>query len=87
MLAHGVPIVFYKMDNNGIGDEIRYEDLPRNRGLRFDQFTPDLFLQMCLSLSLCDYFLSLYLSPNIRNEEGTSGDAKVSGVRRSFEVV
>ena len=47
MLAHGAPIVFYKMDNNGIGDEIRYEDLPRNRGLRFDQFTPDLFLQMC----------------------------------------
>ena len=61
MLAHGVPIVFYKMDNNGIGDEIRYEDLPRNRGLRFDQFTPDLFLQMCC-MSGCDYLPSL---PNV----------------------
>jgi len=58
LLAHGAPIVFYKMDNNGIGDEIRYEDLPRNRGLRFDQFTPDLFLQMCC-MSGCDYLPSL----------------------------
>ena len=61
LLAHGAPIIFYKMDNNGIGDEIRYEDLPRNRGLRFDQFTPDLFLQMCC-MSGCDYLPSL---PNV----------------------
>ena len=46
------------MDNDGVGQEIRYADVVVNRELSFVGFTPDQFLEMCV-MSGCDYLPSL----------------------------
>jgi len=84
LLAHGCPVVLYKMDQTGICDEVRFEDLPRNKGLRFDAFTPDLFLQMCV-MSGCDYLTSL---PNVGMKKAHQAMRKCreySSALRSFK--
>jgi len=58
LIAHGCGSVFTKMGADGIGLEIRYADLARNRDLSFVGFTPEMFLEMCV-LSGCDYLPSL----------------------------
>ena len=37
-----------QMDNDGMGQEIRYADVTANRDLSFAGFTPDQFLEMCV---------------------------------------
>lgn len=58
LVAHQCKSVFYKMDSEGIGQEIRYADIVRNKDLSFVGFTPDQFLEMCV-MSGCDYLPSL----------------------------
>ena len=58
MVPHQCKSVFFKMDNDGVGQEIRYADVVVNRELSFVGFTPDQFLEMCV-MSGCDYLPSL----------------------------
>lgn len=58
LIAHGCASVFTKMQPDGTGIEIRYEDLGKNRGMSFVGFTSEMFLEMCI-LSGCDYLPSL----------------------------
>lgn len=58
MIPHQCKSVFFKMDADGVGQEIRYNDLALNRDLSFVGFTPDQFLEMCV-MSGCDYLPSL----------------------------
>lgn len=38
--------VLYKLDRAGVGEEICYADLPRNTGLSFLGFSPNMFLEV-----------------------------------------
>lgn len=58
LVPHRCASVFFKMDNDGMGQEIRYADVTANRDLSFAGFTPDQFLEMCV-MSGCDYLPSL----------------------------
>ena len=58
LVPHRCASVFFKMDNDGMGQEIRYADVVANRDLSFAGFTPDQFLEMCV-MSGCDYLPSL----------------------------
>ena len=58
MIPHKCASVFFKMDNDGIGQEIRYDDIQKNKDLSFVGFTSDQFLEMCV-MSGCDYLPSL----------------------------
>ena len=40
MVPHQCKSVFFKMDNDGVGQEIRYADVVVNRELSFVGFTP-----------------------------------------------
>jgi exonuclease-1 len=50
--------VLFKMDGDGNGKEILLSDLGQNTPLRFNNFTQDMFRQMCI-LSGCDYLPSI----------------------------
>lgn len=58
LVPHKCASVFFKMDNEGVGQEIRYDDIAQNKDLSFVGFTPDQFLEMCV-MSGCDYLPSL----------------------------
>ena len=58
LVPHRCASVFFKIDNDGMGQEIRYADVVANRDLSFAGFTPDQFLEMCV-MSGCDYLPSL----------------------------
>jgi 5'-3' exonuclease len=58
LLPYGCNRVLFKMDAVGHGKEIKLQDLGANTGLRFHNFTLDMFRQMCI-LSGCDYLPSI----------------------------
>ncbi|KAI8056530.1 PIN domain-like protein [Gilbertella persicaria] len=58
LLVFGCSKVIYKLTREGNGEEIKYQDIFTLQEERLDQFTPDLFRQMCM-LSGCDYLPSL----------------------------
>ena len=58
LLPYGCEQVMFKMDKNGMGREIVYANLRDATELNLKNFTPDMFLCMCI-LSGCDYLKSL----------------------------
>lgn len=58
LLIFGVSTVFYKMDRNGEGFEIKLENLKNSTEMDFSTFSGDMFLKMCI-LSGCDYLPSI----------------------------
>jgi len=61
MVAYGCSRVFFKMDNEGKGEEIRSRNLGANEDLDLLNWLPSKFLEMCI-IAGCDYLQSL---PNI----------------------
>ena len=53
-LVYGCPKVLFKMDPSGYGDEICYSSIFHTSELPLSQFTPDMFIYLCV-LSGCDY--------------------------------
>lgn len=53
-LAYGCGKVLFKLDSSGMGDEICYETIFQATELPIRQFTPEMFLYLCI-LSGCDY--------------------------------
>ena len=58
LLAYGCARVFFKMDKFGHGQEIVYENLPKNRSIDLSGFTPQMFQEMCV-LSGCDFLQTI----------------------------
>lgn len=59
LLAYGCPRVFFKMDKNGFGREVRFERLGgvEEPGVRFSNWTHDMFTEFCI-LCGCDFLPS-----------------------------
>lgn len=58
LLAYGCARVFFKMDKFGHGQEIVYENLPKNKAIDLSGFTPQMFQEMCV-LSGCDFLQTI----------------------------
>jgi exonuclease-1 len=54
LLAFGAKRIFYKMDRNGLGQEISLEDLPLCSEYSFANWTNNMFLTLCI-MAGCDY--------------------------------
>ncbi|KAJ0400249.1 hypothetical protein ATCC90586_009302 [Pythium insidiosum] len=57
-LPFGCGKVLFKMDRDGVAQEVQTANLKHNKELRFHMFTDDMFLEMCI-FSGCDYLASL----------------------------
>ncbi|TMW66390.1 hypothetical protein Poli38472_004155 [Pythium oligandrum] len=57
-LPFGCSKVLFKMDRDGVAQEVRTDNLGKNKGMSFHMFSDDMFLEMCI-FSGCDYLPSL----------------------------
>lgn len=55
LLVYGASNIFFKMNRNGDGDMYESKNLPSLDALQMHNFTPDMFLYMCVC-SGCDFF-------------------------------
>lgn len=58
LLAYGSPVVFFKMDRDGWGEEVALADLPSCRELSLVGWTHELFQEMC-AMAGCDFVKAL----------------------------
>ncbi|CAM6088300.1 unnamed protein product [Calypogeia fissa] len=58
LIAYGCPRIFFKMDKYGQGEQFQYDDIGRNKDIKFVHFTPQMVLEMCV-MTGCDYLPSL----------------------------
>ena len=54
LLAFGAKKIFYKMEQNGVGQEICLQELPLCTEFCFTNWTNNMFLTLCI-MSGCDY--------------------------------
>ena len=63
MLAYGCPRVFYKMDNEGNGEEIRIRNLGANEDIDLLNWLPSRFQEMCILAGCETYSCVVHICP------------------------
>ena len=58
LIAFGVKHLLFKLNNDGVGQEINLNNLQYVEDMDFSKFTQDMFLTTCI-LSGCDYLKSI----------------------------